>query len=82
MVMLFLATLANVPQDEGLLGVLSVFAGVCIGVVGWIDRRVRDMDGRVRDVEKETATNTATIEQIDKNVTRLLDIAENGHARN
>jgi hypothetical protein len=80
--MLFLATLTSVPQDEGLLGALGLFAGLCIGVVGWIDKRVRDMDGRVRDVEKETATNTATIQQIDKNVTRLLDIAENGHARN
>ncbi len=81
MLMLFFASVIADVQDKGLLGVLGVFASVCIGAVGWMDKRIRDVDGRVRDVTVDTAGNTATIVQMDKKIDRLLDIAENGHAR-
>jgi len=80
MLMFFLATIATAAQDKGLLGLGSLCAAG-LGLVGWLDRRMRNMDERVRLAEIDTATNTATIIQIDKNVRWLRAQRENGHAR-
>ena len=80
MLTLLLAFAAMAAQDKGLLGVGSLCAAG-IGLVGWLDRRIRNMDDRVRIAEIDTAANAATIEQIDRNVTWLREQRENGHAR-
>jgi len=82
MLMLFFTSiLAATAQEKGLLGIAGTLCATGLGFAKWFDGRLRDTDIRLRAVETDTATNTATIQQIDKNVTWLRTQRENGHAR-
>lgn len=74
MLMFIVTSIMTAAQDKGLLGIAGAISMTGLGLVKWLDHRLRA-------VEKDTAANTATIQQIDKNVTWLRTQRENGHAR-
>jgi len=74
MLTLLLAFAAMAAQDKGLLGLTGSLCAAGLGLVGWLDKRIRT-------VEKDTALNTATVASMDKKIDRLLDFAEDRRAR-
>lgn len=74
MLMFILASVMTAAQDKGLLGIAGTVCMTGLGLIKWLD-------SRVRAVEKDTAANTARNIAIDDNVKWMRKRMENGRAR-